>query len=207
MLVDVINFDNKKVGEVTLAEQISSEETRQDIFNLVVTWQLAKRRQGTQSARTRSEVSGTTAKPFKQKGTGNARQGSKKGPHQVGGGVAHAVKPRSYEFKLNKKLRAKALRSVVATKAREGNLIVLESAVVDSAKTKDLQSVFNKLNWGNALVVRGDNAKDNFYLAQRSIKFVDQLAFDGLNVYDILRQEKLVFTKHAFELLNNKYAA
>ncbi len=206
MKLDIITLDNKNSGSVELNKDIFGVELRNDILHKVVTWQLAKRRAGTQKVKTRSEVHGTTKKPFAQKGTGNARQGSLKGPHQRGGGVAHAMAPRSYEYKLNKKIKALGLKTALSLKLAEKNLTVLDTAVIDSPKAKDLKSKLEKLNIKSALFVRGSNDKDNFSKAINSLMHIDEIFQGGLNVYDILRHEKLVFTKHALEDLQKRLA-
>ncbi len=206
MKVNVLNLENKEVGSVELNKDIFGQELRNDILHQVVNWQLAKRRAGTQKTKTRSEVHGTTKKPFAQKGTGNARQGSLKGPHQRGGGVAHAHRPRSYAFNLNKKVRVKGLSIALSLKLSEGNFKVIDTAVVDSPKIKDIQKKFEKLGIKSALIVRGDAAVDNFSKAVGGVKHVDIIPQAGLNVYDILRHESLVITKHALEDLQKRLA-
>lgn len=204
MKAEIINFENKSVGQVELNDAIFAQDVRKDILHAVVNWQLAKRRAGTQSTLTRTEVHGTTKKPFKQKGTGHARQGSLKGPHQRHGGVAHAPKPRSYEYKLNKKFVAKGLISALSLKASEGNLSIIDTVTVDAAKTKDVISKLNKIQANDALIVRGSNDKDNFYKAVQAVIGVDVIPQFGLNVYDILNHKKLVITKHALEDLQKR---
>lgn len=206
MKVEVVTLENKKAGEVTLDKGVFGLPVRSDILHAMVNYQLAKRRAGTQKVKTRSEVHGTTKKPFNQKGTGNARQGSNKAPHMRGGGVANAFGPRDYEFKLNKKFRVKALKTALSLKASEGSLVVLDTVVVDSPKTKDVVAKFSNLGLDSALVVRGSADKDNFYKASSSVKFVDVIPQYGLNVYDILQHDKLVFTKHALEDLEKRLA-
>ncbi len=204
MKAEIINFENKSVGQVELNDAIFAQDVRKDILHAIVNWQLAKRRAGTQSTLTRTEVHGTTKKPFKQKGTGHARQGSLKGPHQRHGGVAHAPKPRSYEYKLNKKFVAKGLISALSLKASEGNLSIIDTVAVDAAKTKDVISKLNKIQANDALIVRGSNDKDNFYKAVQAVIGVDVIPQFGLNVYDILNHKKLVITKHALEDLQKR---
>ncbi|HCR86192.1 MAG TPA: 50S ribosomal protein L4 [Alphaproteobacteria bacterium] len=205
MKAQLINLENKVVGEVDLLDDIFAQPIRKDILHEMVNWQLAKRRQGTQSTKTRSEVTGSTKKPWKQKGTGNARQGSMKGPHMVGGGVAHAPAPRSYEYKLNKKFRIKGLKTALSLKASEGNLKIVDTTVIDGqVKTKDIASKLKKLGVNKALIVRGDSRQDGFVLAVSNIKFVDVIPQNGLNVYDILRHDTLVVTNHALNELQNR---
>ncbi len=204
MKLDIINFENKKTGEAELNQDIFAQPIRKDILHQIVRWQLAKRRAGTQSTLTRSEVHGTTKKPFKQKGTGHARQGSLKGPHQRHGGVSHAPKPRSYDFKLNKKFVAKGLKIALSLKLAEGTLKILESAVIDSCKTKEVTTKINNIGAENALFVRGSSDKDNFYKSVQAIHNVDIIPQQGLNVYDILKHKNLVITKHALEDLQKR---
>lgn len=204
MKLEVVTLDNKKSGDAELKPSIFKVEVKEHLIHQLVKWQLAKRRAGTQKVKSRSEVTGTTKKPFRQKGTGNARQGSLKGPHQRGGGVANAFSPRSYEFKINKKVRVGALKSALSAKAAEGKIKIIDSAVVDSPKTSDLKNKLEKAGINSALVVRGDSAKDNFYLASRSIEGVNQIPQYGLNVYDILSHDELVFTKHALDDLQKR---
>ena len=206
MKVNVITLDNKDAGSVELNQDIFGLPVRVDILHQVVNWQLAKRRAGTQKVKTRSEVHGTTKKPFAQKGTGNARQGSLKGPHQRGGGVAHAMEPRSYAYNLNKKVRVKGLKTALSLKAAEGLLKVIDTAEIKSPKSKDMIAQLGKLGIKSALVVRGSADQDNFSKAIRSIKYVDEIPQFGLNVYDILRHENLVITKHALEDLQKRLA-
>lgn len=206
MKLDIITLDNKKSGSIDLNKDIFEVELRNDILHQVVNWQLAKRRAGTQKVKTRSEVHGTTKKPFAQKGTGNARQGSLKGPHQRGGGVAHAMQPRSYDYPLNKKVRALGLKTALALKLSENNLSVIDTSSIDSPKSKDLKAKLENLGIKSALFVKGDNSKDNFSKAINSLKHIDEIPQGGLNVYDILRHEKLVFTKAALEDLQKRLA-
>lgn len=206
MKIEVFTLDNKKAGDVTLGAELFSLPLRNDILHAMVNYQLAKRRSGTQKVKSRSEVHGTTKKPFNQKGTGNARQGSNKGPHMRGGGVANAFGPRDYSHKLNKKFRAKALKVALSLKASENNIAVLDTVVMKQAKTKELSNKLDKLGLTSALVVRGANDKDEFFKASRGLKFVDVIPQIGLNVYDILQHEKLVFTKHALEDLEKRLA-
>lgn len=205
MKAEIINLENKVVGETQLDESVFGLPVRKDILNSMVNWQLAKRRAGTQKLKTRSEVSGTTKKPFRQKGTGNARQGSLKAPHMVGGGVAHAMQPRSYEYKLNKKYRIKGLKTALSLKASEGTLTIVDTTVFDGEiKTKDLVKKFSGLDINTALIVRGDNRQDSFVKATSNIKGVDTISQEGLNVYDILNHEKLIITNHALEELHKR---
>jgi large subunit ribosomal protein L4 len=200
----VVTLENKKLEEIELREDIFGLPVRTDILHKVVTWQLAKRRAGTHKVQVVSEVSGTTKKPFKQKGTGNARQGSLKGPHMVGGGVAHGPVNRDHGYKLNKKVVSLGLKTALSLKLSEGSLKIVDTTVVKSPKTSELKEVFEKAGITNALVVRGSAEQDNFALASRGIKNIDVLPQFGLNVYDILRHKDILITKHALADLQNR---
>jgi large subunit ribosomal protein L4 len=200
----VVTLENKKLEEIELREDLFGLPLRTDILHRVVTWQLAKRRSGTHKVQVVSEVSGTTKKPFKQKGTGNARQGSLKGPHMVGGGVAHGPVNRDHGYKLNKKVVALGLKTALSLKLAEGSLKIVDTTVVGSAKTSELKATLEKAGIANALIVRGSADQDNFALASRGIKDIDVLPQFGLNVYDILRRKELVITKHALTDLQNR---
>ncbi len=201
MKCDVISLDNKKVGSVDLDEAVFGAAVRADLMSRTVNWQLAKRRAGTHKVKTRSEVSGTTAKPFRQKGTGHARQGSKRAPQLRGGGVVFGPHVRDHGYSLQKKVRKQALKSALSSKQAEGKLIVLDNAKAKSPKTADLIKSLGKLGWGSALVIDGAELDNNFQLAARNIAGLDILPSQGANVYDILRSETLVLTKDAVEKL------
>lgn len=200
----VITLENKKVEDIELRDDIFGLPVRTDILHKVVNWQLAARRAGTHKTKVVSEVTGTTKKPFKQKGTGNARQGSLKGPHMAGGGVAHGPVPRDHGFKLNKKVVALGLKTALSLKLSEGKLKVVDTVVVGSPKTSELKASLDKAGLTNALVVRGSADQDNFALASRGLKDINVLPQYGLNVYDILRHKELVITKHALTDLQNR---
>ncbi len=201
MKCDIISLDNKKVGSVDLDDAVFGAAVRPDLMSRYVNWQLAKRRGGNHKVKTRSEVSGTTAKPFKQKGTGSARQGSKRAPQMRGGGVVFGPHVRDHGFSLQKKVRKLALKSALSSKQAEGKLIILEDAKVKSPKTSDLVKSLGKLGWGSALVIDGAEPDENFQLAARNIAGLDVLPSQGANVYDILRRDTLVLTKDAVEKL------
>jgi large subunit ribosomal protein L4 len=166
-----------------------------------VNWQLAKRRSGNHQVKDRSEVQGTTAKPFNQKGTGNARQGSKRAPQLRGGGVVFGPHVRDHGFSLQKKVRKLALKSALSSKQAEGKLVVFDGAKLKSAKTADFKKNLSKLGWGKTLVIDGADLDSNFQLAARNIPELDVLPSQGANVYDILRRDTLVLTKDAVEKL------
>ena len=204
MKADVINLDKKSVGSVELADAIFGAEVRADIMHRVVRWQLAKRQAGTHKAKVISEVSGTTKKPFAQKGTGGARQGSLRSAHMRGGGVIFGPVPRSHAFSLPKKIRALGLKSALSSKAKEGKLIVLDAVESKKGKTKDLAKSFKKLGWTSALIIDGAEVNDQFAKAARNLIGIDVLPTQGANVYDILRRDVLVLTKAAVEKLEER---
>jgi len=201
MKCDIISLENKKVGDVDLDETIFGLEPRADILHRMVNWQLAKRQAGTHKTKGRSEIAGTGAKPFKQKGTGSARQGSKKVPQMRGGGKAFGPVVRSHAHGLTKKVRRLALKTALSAKQADGNLVILDNADLKSGKTADLIKKFTALGWGTALVIDGDEVNNGFALAARNIVGLDVLPQQGANVYDILRREKLVLTKAGAEKL------
>ncbi|GFO82600.1 MAG: 50S ribosomal protein L4 [Methyloceanibacter sp.] len=205
MKADVTTLDAKKAGTVDLSEDVFGLEPRADLLHRMVRYQLAKRRAGTVSVKDRSEITATTAKMYRQKGTGRARHGSRKPGVFRGGGKAFGPKPRSFAFDLPKKVRALALKHALSSKVKAEELIVLESCDVKDAKTKALKSQFDKLGFGSALIVDGAEVQTNFALAARNIPHVDVLPVQGINVYDILRHDKLVLTKSALEALEARF--
>lgn len=204
MKLDVINLDNKKAGSVELADDVFGLEVRGDILHRVVTWQLAKRRAGTHKTKGISEISGTTRKPWRQKGTGRARQGSMRATQFRGGATVFGPVVRDHGFKLPKKVRRLALKTALSAKAKDGKLVVLDSTAVDSPKTKDLVKRLEALGWNSVLVVDGAEVNDNFRRAASNIPNVDVLPSQGANVYDILRRETLVLTKEAVQALEER---
>lgn len=201
MKTQVVSLDAKKVGEIELNEDVFGLEIRNDILDRVVQWQLAKRRAGTHSARTISQVSGTTKKPYAQKGTGNARQGSLRSPQFRGGAIVFGPVPRDHGYDMPKKVRQLALKTALSSKAKEGKLIILDTAKADSHKTKTLASQLKKLGVQSALIIDGANLDLNFCRAAANIPLIDVLPEQGANVYDILRRDTLVLTKNAIEQL------
>ncbi|MCK5295855.1 MAG: 50S ribosomal protein L4, partial [Alphaproteobacteria bacterium] len=201
MKQDIINLENENVGSIELVDRIFGLDVRADILHRVVNWQLAKRRAGTHKAKDRSEVHGTGRKPFAQKGGGRARAGSKKVSQMRGGGVAFGPVVRDHSHKLTKKFRKLGLRTALSAKLKDGKLIVLDDAKVDSPKSKELFSRVGKLGWKSALVIGGKDLDKNFTLAARNLKGIDVLPQQGVNVYDILRRDTLVLTKEAVEHL------
>jgi large subunit ribosomal protein L4 len=207
MKLDVINLDGGKGGSIELSDAIFGiEEIRGDILQRVVTWQLAKRRSGNHKIQVRNEVSRTSKKMYKQKGTGGARHGSRRAAQFVGGAKAHGPVVRSHAFDLPKKLRALALRHALSSKAKAGTLVVLDSVVLNDPKTAALRERLGKIGLFNALVIAGPEVDGNFKLAARNIPNVDVLPNAGLNVYDVLRRQTLVLTKDAVEAINARFA-
>ena len=207
MKLDVIKLDGKKGGSIELSDAIFGiEEIRGDILQRVVTWQLAKRRAGTHKIQVRNEVSRTGKKMYKQKGTGGARHGSRRAAQFVGGAKAHGPVVRSHAFDLPKKIRALALRHALSSKARAGDLVVVDSLALPEAKTAALRTTLGKIGLVNALVIAGPEVDGNFRLAARNIPNVDVLPNAGLNVYDVLRRRTLVLTKDAVEAINARFA-
>ena len=207
MKLDVINLDGKKGGQIELPDDIFGiEEIRADILQRCVTWQLAKRRAGTHKIQVRNEVSRTGKKMYKQKGTGGARHGSRRAPQFVGGSRAFGPVVRSHEIDLPKKVRKLALRHALSSKAKAGDLIVLDNAATASPKTAALKAVFDKLGLTNALIIAGPEVDANFGLAARNIMHIDVLPNAGLNVYDVLRRQKLVLTRAAVDAIVARFA-
>ncbi|AWM77251.1 50S ribosomal protein L4 [Phenylobacterium parvum] len=207
MKLDVIKLDGGKGGSIELSDAIFGiEEIRGDILQRVVTWQLAKRRAGTHKIQVRNEVSRTSKKMYKQKGTGGARHGSRRAAQFVGGAKAHGPVVRSHAFDLPKKVRALALRHALSSKARSGDLMVVDSLALSEAKTAALRTTLGKIGLVNALVIAGPEVDGNFRLAARNIPNVDVLPNAGLNVYDVLRRRTLVLTKDAVEAINARFA-
>jgi large subunit ribosomal protein L4 len=200
MKLDVIKLDGGKGGSIELPDDIFGiEEIRADILQRVVTWQLAKRRSGNHKIQVRNEVSRTSKKMYKQKGTGGARHGSRRAAQFVGGAKAHGPVVRSHAFDLPKKVRALALKHALSSKAKDGSLIVVDTVAVKDAKTAALREQLGKLGVTNALVIAGAEVDKNFGLAARNIPNVDVLPNAGLNVYDVLRRRTLVLTKDAVD--------
>ncbi len=201
MKIDVINLDAQNVGSIELSDAVFGVEVRRDILARMVNYQLAKRRTGNHKTKQIWEVSGTTKKPYNQKGTGRARQGSLRSAQFRGGGVIFGPVVRSHAHDLTKKVRALALRVALSSKAAEGKLVVLDKVAAETPKTKALVAVLSKLNLANALFIDGAELNVNFALASRNIPFIDLLPSQGANVYDILRRDTLVLTKDAVQAL------
>ena len=201
MKQDILNLENKNVGTIELNDAIYGLEVRADILQRVVTWQLARLQSGNHATKGRSDVALTPSKPFKQKGSGNARQGSRKGAQFRKGGVVFGPVVRDHSFDLTKKFRKLGLKTALSAKAKEGNLIVIDEAKLSAPKTKDLQAKLSACGWTNCLIIDGKEVDVNFALASRNIIGVDVLPTIGANVYDILRKDKLVLTKDAVACL------
>ena len=203
--VSVYNIEGKEVGTMELNDAVFGVEVNEHLVHMAVVSQLANNRQGTQSAKTRSEVSGGGRKPWRQKGTGHARQGSTRSPQWTGGGVVFAPKPRDYSFKMNKKEKRAALCSALSSKVAESQIIVLDEFKLDEIKTKKFVEVMNNLKASKALVVlEGENK--NVVLSGRNIPTVKVTATNEINTYDVLKYETLVVTKAAVEKLEEVYA-
>ena len=206
MQIDIINFDGKAVGKVDLQDSIFGIEPRADILHRVVTWQRAKSRAGTHAVKTVSDVEGSGKKAFKQKKTGNARQGEKYNVHMRGGGVVHGPVVRDHSIDLPKKIRALGLKMALSSKAKEGTLIVIDSEKVAAAKTGALAKSLKKLNVASALFVGAAELDDNFKKSAANIANIDVLPTIGLNVLDILKHEKLVLTADAVKAIEARLA-
>jgi large subunit ribosomal protein L4 len=206
MKTEVTTLEAKKAGTVDLPEHIFGLEPRVDILHRMVVWQLAKRQAGTHKTLARGEISRTGAKFGRQKGGGRARHGSRRANIFVGGAKAFGPKPRSHAIDLPKKVRALALKHALSSKVKSAELIILDTAEAASLKTKDLAGAFAKLGWSNALIVDGATLNANFALAARNLGTIDVLPVQGINVYDILRRDKLVLTKAAIEALEARFA-
>ena len=205
MEVAVTTLEQGDAGTIELSPAIFGQKVRADVLHQVVRWQLAKRRQGTHKAKTRSEVKATTRKMYKQKGTGRARHGAASAPQFRGGGRSFGPVVRSHAIDLPKKVRALALRHALSAKAMDGALIVVDKAAVTEAKTKVLRGQFSKLGFDNALIIDGSEIDANFRIAARNIPNIDVLPVQGINVYDILRRHKLVLTKAALDALEARF--
>ena len=207
MKLSVIKLDGKAAGDVELSDVVFGiTDIRGDILARYVNWQLAKRRAGTHKVQTRNENSRTGKKMYKQKGTGGARHGSRRAPQFVGGSRAFGPIVRDHGFDLPKKVRALALRHALSSKAKSGDLVVVDALTVQDAKTAALRETFGKLGWTRTLIIAGPEVDANFALASRNIPQIHVLPNAGLNVYDILRADKLVLSKAAVDAIEATYA-
>lgn len=203
---DVINLDSETVGAVELPDGVFGLSPRPDILARTVNWQLAKRRAGTHSTKLRGEVARTTKKPYRQKGTGRARQGSTKGPHMRGGAVVFGPRPRDHAIDLPKQVRKLALKVALSAKCAAGELVVLDRAELAEPKTKGLAARLTKLGWTKPLVIDAEAPEVNFSRAAHNIIGFDVLPSVGANVYDILRHDTLVLTRAAVDKLTERLA-
>ncbi len=207
MKLSVIKLDGKASGDVELSDAVFGiTDIRGDLLARYVNWQLAKRRAGTHKVQTRNENSRTGKKMYKQKGTGGARHGSRRAPQFVGGSRAFGPIVRDHGFDLPKKVRALALRHALSSKAKSGDLVVVDALTVKDAKTAALREQFGKLGWARTLIIAGPEVDENFALASRNIPQIHVLPNAGLNVYDILRADKLVLSKAAVDAIEARYA-
>ena len=205
MKADVQTLGAEKAGTVDLADHIFGLEPRADILHRMVQWQLAKRQAGTHKSKGRSEINRTKKKVYKQKGTGNARHGSRRPGIFIGGGKAFGPVVRSHAIDLPKRVRALALRHALSSKAKASEIMVIDKTELKDAKTKGLREQFSKLGLKIALVIDGAEVNRNFALAARGLINIDVLPVQGINVYDILRRRKLVLTKAAVEALEARF--
>jgi large subunit ribosomal protein L4 len=203
--IDITSLDGSSAGSVDLKDDIFGLEPREDLIARMIRYQLAKRRAGTHAVKNRAEIARTGKKMYKQKGTGGARHGSARVPQFRGGGRAFGPVVRSHAHDLPKKVRALALRHALSAKAKAGELIVWQNASFDAPKTKALRGHFEKLGFGSALIIDGSDLNENFCLSARGLPKVDVLPIEGINVYDIIRREKLVLTKAALDALEARF--
>jgi large subunit ribosomal protein L4 len=201
MKLDVLKLDGKKAGSIELNEALFGLEPRADILHRVVRWQRAKAQAGTHSVLTRAEVSYSTKKIYKQKGTGGARHGSRKAPIFRHGGVVKGPTPRSHAHDLPKQFRALGLRHALSAKAKAGELIILDNITMAEGKTATLAKVAKELGWKRVLIIDGATVDANFAQAARNIEGIDVLPTMGANVYDILKRDQLIITKAGIEAL------
>ena len=204
--VEVKNIRNEKVGEVELNDQVFNREVKTYVLHDVVRQQRAARRAGTASTKTRRDVRGSGAKPWRQKGTGRARAGTRKSPIWRGGGTTFGPKPRDYSFKLNRKVRQQAVAMALSARHQEGNLVILDDFTMEAIKTKEFVSIMKLLELNNALIVV-DADNDELSKSSRNVPGYKVMKTDGVNVYDILLHEKLVLLQPAIESLEERFTA
>ena len=203
--VSVLNMEGKEVGSMELNDAVFGIEINEHLVHQAVVLQLANNRQGTQKAKTRSEVSGGGRKPWRQKGTGHARQGSTRAPQWTGGGVVFAPVPRDYSFKMNKKEKRAALKSVLTSKVQENKFIVLDELKLAEVKTKEMKKVLDNLKVNNALVIIGDDS-ENVALSARNIAGVQTASVNTINVFDMLKYNTIIATKTSVASIEEVYA-
>lgn len=202
--LEIINVDKKKVGTIDLRDDVFAVEVNPGLVHQVILSQLAARRQGTAKTKTKSEVRGGGRKPFRQKGTGNARQGSSRSPLNPGGGQNFGPQPRSYEQKTPKAVMKGALRSALSDRVKEKRVLIIDEFLIDKVKTKAFHAIVKKLELDKALIV--DEKNTHLELSGRNIKGIKILRSEGLNVYDIVKSEWLVFTKKAVQAVEGRLA-
>jgi large subunit ribosomal protein L4 len=199
--IDVTSFDGQAAGSIELSDEVFGLEPRADLIHRMIRWQLAKRRAGTHAVKNRADIARTGKKMYKQKGTGGARHGSARVPQFRGGGRAFGPQVRSHEHELTKKVRALALKHALSAKAKDGGIIIWDKAELAEPRTKILAGGFAKSGLVSALIIDGAAPEKNFVLAARNIPQIDVLPVEGVNVYDIIRREKLVLTRAAVDAL------
>jgi len=203
--VDLYNREGQKVGDLQLAETVFAVEVNEDVLHQVVVAQLANKRQGNQSAKTRAEVSGGGKKPWRQKGTGRARQGSIRAPQWIHGGVVFAPKPRDYKMSIPKSMRRVAMKSALTSKVNENELVVLESLELDAPKTKEMVKMINAFEGKKPLIVVPES-NEVIYKSVRNIEGATVIPVNNINVYDILKHDKFIITKEAVSKIEEVYA-
>jgi large subunit ribosomal protein L4 len=203
--INITSLDGAEKGSIDLNDELFGLDPREDLIARMIRYQLAKRRAGTHAVKNRADIARTGKKIYRQKGTGGARHGSARVPQFRGGGRAFGPQVRSHAHDLPKKVRALALRHALSAKARDGGIIVWDGASLEGPKTKGLLSMFDKLGLRSALIIDGAQVQDNFALAARNIPNIDVLPIQGINVYDIIRREKLVLTKAAVDALEARF--
>ncbi|MGA3063086.1 MAG: 50S ribosomal protein L4 [Methylocystis sp.] len=201
MKIDVTSFDGQTAGSIELSDEVFGLEPRADLIFRMIRWQLAKRRAGTHAVKNRAEIARTGKKMYKQKGTGGARHGSARVPQFRGGGRAFGPQVRSHEHDLTKKVKALALKHALSAKAKDGAIVIWENAQLAEPKTKLLKAGFDKTGLASALIIDGAAPQINFALAARNLPKIDVLPVEGVNVYDIIRRDKLVLTRSAVDAL------
>ena len=204
MKCEIVTLDNKKVGQIDLSDGVFGAVVRKDIISRAVNWQLAKRRSGNHKTKTVSEIRGTTAKPWRQKGTGRARAGTVRATQFRGGATKFGPHVRDHSHRLPRKVRQMALRSALSSKQKKGKLIILDEAILNTPKTKTLAAILAAHGWSNALIVTGAEVDSNLARAAANIAQSDVLPQQGANVYDILLRDLLLLTKDAAEHLQER---
>jgi large subunit ribosomal protein L4 len=204
MKAELVSLDKKLVGEIALSDSVFGLEARVDIIKRVIDWQMAKARSGTRSVKTVGEVSGTTKKPFKQKGTGNARQGNARGVQRRGGGIAHGPQVRSHDIKLQKKVRSLGLRHALSIKLSEGTLHFVDSVEMKRPKTSELVKSLSNFGSGKFFVIDGETVDNNFKLSAASAINTCVVPAIGANVYDIISSDHVLISKNALSLLEER---